>query len=198
MAISMQMAISWPHTRLKWITLLWQAGGDSYVKGFYVFLEASQKILKKRSGVKFLLAGKFDDANKLLVKKLNERFGKAFKIFGWLGDQKLLDFYSKGRALIVPSICEEPSPYVVLEAMLTGTIPIASKTGGIPEIVEETYAEKMLFQPGNVDEMVCKIEETLQLPKTELGVIGFKLREAVLKKFDNEKIKREWARVLLD
>jgi glycogen synthase len=29
--------------------------------------------------------------------------------------------------------------------MLMGTLPVASRVGGIPEIIEGTYAERMMF-----------------------------------------------------
>jgi len=85
---------------------------------------------------------------------------------------------------------EEPLPYVVLEAMLMGTLPIASKVGGIPEIVGGTYAERLLFTPGCPEEMADKIEVVLSLSRDQLVDAGFKLREATLKRFSNEEVKR--------
>jgi glycosyltransferase involved in cell wall biosynthesis len=62
--------------------------------------------------------------------------------------------------------------------MLTGTLPIASKVGGVPEIVQETYAEHLLFTPGDVNEMVDKMELVASLSKEQLIDIRFKLRES--------------------
>ncbi|MEM2483157.1 MAG: glycosyltransferase family 4 protein, partial [Candidatus Nezhaarchaeales archaeon] len=49
-------------------------GGDSYVKGFPIFLRASQEVLKRNLNVKFLLAGDFKDENRLIIEKLNRSF----------------------------------------------------------------------------------------------------------------------------
>ena len=43
--------------------------------------------------------------------------------------------HSRAYALLSPSIWEEPLPYVVIKSMLMGTIPIAARTGGVPEVV---------------------------------------------------------------
>jgi glycosyltransferase involved in cell wall biosynthesis len=40
-------------------------------------------------------------------------------------------------ALLVPSVCPENSPMIVLEALSVGTPVIASKKGGLPEILNK-------------------------------------------------------------
>lgn len=170
-------------------------GGDSYVKGFYVFLRASIKLLKKDPNVKFLLVGNIKNTNRLLIEKLNKRSKGAFNLLGRVKHENILKLYSMSRALLFPSICEEASPYVVLEAMLSGTIPIASRIGGIPEIVQGTYAEDTLFTPESVDEIVDRIESVLSLSKEQLDDIGIGLRELLLKRFDREMIKQQLVEV---
>ena len=39
-----------------------------------------------------------------------------------------------------------------MEAMAMGTIPVASRIGGIPEIIKGTYAERMMFTLGDSEE----------------------------------------------
>jgi glycosyltransferase involved in cell wall biosynthesis len=171
------------------------AGGGSYVKGFYVFMQAALNTLKRRNRVSFLLAGRFKREHEALVRKLNDTFRERLWLLGRLPYEEVLKLYSKSYAVLVPSICEEPSPYVVLETMLTGTLPIASKVGGIPEMVEGTLAEKMLFEAGDVDDFVDKIESVLAMPDKQIVDIGFALREAVLKKFNHEVVKRKLIKV---
>ena len=72
-----------------------------------------------------------------------------------------------------------------------GTLPIASKIGGIPEIVQGTYAEKMLFPVGNVNEIIDGMEEVLSLSTEQLTNIGLELREEVLNRFNQEVITRQ-------
>jgi glycosyltransferase involved in cell wall biosynthesis len=165
-------------------------GGDSYYKGFHIFLKATANLLHNEHGVKFLLAGNFRDKNRGIISSLNKKFGGPYKIVGWLPHKELLKLHSGVCGLIFPSILEEPLPYAVAESMLAGTIPIVSRVGGVPEIVQGTYAEKMIFTPGDIDELVDRIEEALSLSKDQLTDIGASLRESILRKFDTEDIKR--------
>jgi len=162
-------------------------GGDSYVKGFHIFLKASRKLLEKCPNVRFLLTQRFRDSTVSAIKRL----GKAYNLLGYLKYEEVLKLHSITYALLFPSIWEEPLPYAIMEAMLMGTIPIASKVGGMPEIVGGTYAEKMLFEPGNVGELVGRMESVLTMSSEQIADVGHKLRETVVKKFDPEVVKRE-------
>ncbi|MEM2486910.1 MAG: glycosyltransferase family 4 protein [Candidatus Bathyarchaeia archaeon] len=166
-------------------------GGDSYVKGFPIFLRASQEILKRNLNVKFLLAGGFKDVNRLIIEELNRSFKRAYSLLGYLKHEEVSKLYSISYALLFPSTCEEPLPYAVLEAMLSGTIPIASKVGGVHEIVRGTRAEGFLFTPGDAGEIVDRVEAILSMHKEQLIDLGVELRESVLKRFDNERIKQQ-------
>jgi len=171
-------------------------GGDLYTKGFYVFLETSYRLLK-REGIKvrFLLTKIFRKENKFLIERLNRVFDNAYALLGWVKYKEVFKLHSVAHALLFPSIWEEPLPYVVIESMLAGTIPIASRVGGIPEIVQGTYAEEMLFTPGNITELIDKIEVVLSLSREQLTDIGISLREATLRKFNNEKIKKQLLKI---
>ena len=107
-------------------------------------------------------------------------------MLGHLKYAEVLRLHSTSHALLFPSIWEEPLPYVVVESMFAGTILIASGVGGVPEIVEGSFAEKMLFEPYNVDECIDRLELLLALPNEQVVDIGFNLRNVALKKFNSE------------
>ncbi|MEM2622867.1 MAG: glycosyltransferase family 4 protein, partial [Candidatus Nezhaarchaeales archaeon] len=165
-------------------------GGDSYIKGFPIFLRASQEVLKRNLNVKFLPAGAFKDVNRLIIEKLNESFKRAYNLLGYLKHEEVSKLYSISHALLFPSMCEEPLPYAVLEAMLTGTIPIASEVGGVPEIVGGTLAERFMFKPGDVDGLIDGMEALLTMSSSDVVNVGLKLREAVLRRFSIEDTKK--------
>jgi len=98
-------------------------------------------------------------ASKRLASKL------GYKVLGYISREGVLRLHSQSLALLLPSICEEPLPYMVMEAMAMGTLPIASRVGGIPEIVEGTYAEDMLFEVDNVEELVERVESVLAMSR---------------------------------
>ena len=64
-----------------------------------------------------------------LLERLSSSHIGNFKLLGHLPHEDALRLYSRSHAVVVPSICEEPLPYVVMEAMAMGTLPIASRVG---------------------------------------------------------------------
>jgi len=132
------------------------------------------------NSAKYLLLGRYKEIYKELVRRLDNAFAGKFKVFGYLPHRGCFKTLFKESCYSFPSICEEPLPYNVIEAMIMGTLPIASKIGGIPEIVQGTYAEKMLFPVGNVNEIIDGMEEVLSLSTEQLTNIRLELREEVL------------------
>jgi len=130
-----------------------------------------------------------------LLERLSSSHIGNFKLLGRLPHEDVLRLYSRSHAVVVPSIWEEPLPYVVMEAMAMGTLPIASRVGGIPEMVEGTYAEDMLFEVDNVEGLVERMELVLAMSREQIKDVGFSLREAMLKRFDPERIKRDLMRI---
>ena len=70
--------------------------------------------------------------------------------------EELNRFYRKARMLIVPSTWFETFPLVIGEAMSQGIPVIASRTGGLPEIIDDGVTG-LLFEPGNADDLAAKI-----------------------------------------
>ena len=162
-------------------------GRDSYLKGFNTFLNASYELLTRNYSVKFQLTQNFKSArNKAIIEMLNKRFKGAYSLLGHLRYEDVLRLHSTSHALLFPSVWEEPLPYAVVESMCAGTILIASRVGGVPEIVEGSFAEKMLFEPYNVDECIDRLELLLALSNEQVVDIGFNLRNVALKKFNSE------------
>lgn len=163
-------------------------GGDSYFKGFHIFLGASRKILKRRPLVKFLIAGTF---------KKNLQSNNAYRILGYIGHEEVLKFHGISYALLFPSVCEEPLPYAVMESMAVGTLPISSRVGGVPEILNGTLAERMMCEPNDIDKFTEQVEYVLSMDREQLKDIGLSLREAILKRFNQESIKNELVKAFL-
>jgi len=158
-------------------------GGTSYLKGMHILLEASRSLLRRNGATRFVVT---KGLQSVWQRALSSTLADAYQILGWVGYEELHRLHSSTLALIFPSIWEEPLPYAVSEAMLHGTIPIASRVGGVPEIVQGSLAEKMLFQPGDVKELVDKMETTLTMSNEQIADVGWSLRESILERFDSE------------
>jgi glycosyltransferase involved in cell wall biosynthesis len=164
------------------------AGGASYIKGFQVLLEVLGKILGKRKVKAYVILGGASPKEKAFVAKLAEKVDKRLIPLDRLPHNEYLKLHEHAWALLFPSISEETLGYAVVESMLIGTIPIASKVGGVPEIVEGTVAERFLFKPGSIEEFINKIESLTSLSKDEVMDIGIKLKEKASELFDKKKI----------
>jgi glycosyltransferase involved in cell wall biosynthesis len=167
------------------------AGGASYIKGFQTLIKALTKILRKHEAKAYIILGKAYPKEKASVMKLAREVNGRLIPLDKLPHNEYLKLHEHAWALLYPSISEEPLPYVIVEAMLIGTVPIASRVGGVPEVVEGAAAERFLFKPGNVEEFISKIESLVSLSKDEVTDIGVKLKEKASKLFDKGRIERE-------
>jgi glycosyltransferase involved in cell wall biosynthesis len=76
---------------------------------------------------------------------------------------ELMAFYRGARALVVPSVWFETFPLVLGEAMSHGIPVIASRIGGLPELVREG-ATGLLVEPGNAADLAQKITRLWEDP----------------------------------
>jgi len=74
--------------------------------------------------------------------------------------------FAMGRVMVVPSRAES-MPYIVLESIAAGIPLIATRVGGIPEILGA--ASRNLVAPDNVEALAGKIEEMLGDPNSAHG-----------------------------
>ncbi|MGC9106847.1 MAG: glycosyltransferase family 4 protein [Infirmifilum sp.] len=177
-------------------TLLY-GGGFSVIKGIYVLAKALKNLEThgKNQRQRLLITyGRIGEHQKLIevLRTLNTT---KVEILGRIPYEEVLKLHRIIWATLFPSIWEEPMPYAVLESALLGTIPIASRTGGIPEILEGTPAEKYMFTPGEAGELVEKIEDITSLSPEEIISVGAKLREDMLRRVHGWKIEKKLLRV---
>ncbi len=105
-----------------------------YEKGFHLALDALAPIVRRRGGVRFVVAGTGTAEGEL--KRQAEQLGLARHgaFLGWIGDDMLHSLYRICDLCIVPSIYE-PFGLVALEAMASGCLCVVADTGGLREVV---------------------------------------------------------------
>ena len=140
-------------------------GRISPEKGLDLLIQVARK-----TGLPFRVAGDYS-----VMPDLVQTAPANMQFLGLLGRTELMDFYRKARFLVFPSTWFEGCPMVLLEAMSMGLPIIASKIGGVGEIVEEGETG-LLFDPRNAEELAAKIEMLWQRPEwcRQLGVAGRK------------------------
>jgi glycosyltransferase involved in cell wall biosynthesis len=86
--------------------------------------------------------------------------GERVAFLGPLDVEGLKLFYAGLHALVVPSVWEEPAGLVLVEGALAGVPLVASRVGGIPEIVSDPD-EALLCPPGDPDAFAAALRRTL-------------------------------------
>lgn len=130
-------------------------GGEGYLKGFYVLIEAIKMALKEGARAKFVLTNKYSSLARRIISRINKVYGNTIHLTGRIPYIEVLNLYKRAWALLFPSIWEEPLPYAVMEAILTQVIPVSSEVGGVPEIIVSDELREFMVKP-NSPEMLCQ------------------------------------------
>jgi glycosyltransferase involved in cell wall biosynthesis len=131
-------------------------------KGVLFLLDVAKTI----PGIKFKLIGYY--ANKAIEKEIKDVLIKCrltnVMISGYKEGKRLHKIIRNSFFVIVPSLWYENQPYSITESLTLGKVVVASKIGGIPELVEDGI-NGLLFRPGDVDECRKKILTLWNNPK---------------------------------
>lgn len=125
-------------------------GRLSEEKGLRTLIEASF-----RTKQKVIIAGAGPEEDKL--RKLTSILKAPIEFIGLKSSEELIDIIKQAKAVIMPSIWAENMPLSLMEALSLNKIVIASKIGGLPEVIKHNE-NGILFEPGNVDDLVNKID----------------------------------------
>lgn len=79
------------------------------------------------------------------------------RLRGLLDPAAVRRLYEGARFVVVPSKCYEMCPLVIAEAMSHGLPVIASRIGGLPELVEEGVTG-MLFEPNDAKDLASRMQ----------------------------------------
>ena len=179
-------------------------GRVSPEKGVHILLRAFKQIVNDiPKDFKLVITGpltstfnstQISSYAKAMMSYAKEKLGERVVFTGAMDRNSLGILYSNAYCFVLPSLAEAFG-MVLLEAMALGTIPIASKAGGIPEITINTSVENFLFAPGNIDELINKIKMVMSQSREEIISIGIRLKEHATKLFDSKEINSKILRV---
>lgn len=135
-------------------------GGLNRIKGVQVLIKAFRKIESNR--VRLHIYGKgIDEAEFKEMASDDPRI-----IFhGYLERDLLLESYQKTNLAVLPSICYDNSPMMIYESLTNSTPVIASRIGGIPELIEDDQ-NGYLFTAGDADELQEILEGLINDPQS--------------------------------
>jgi len=162
-------------------------GGESYVKGFHVLLKTLRS-WRKNASFKLIMTNKYSQRSLKILRCFKRQLNLNVQVLGLVSYEKLVELHSQAWALLFPSIWEEPLPYAVLESLIYGTIPVASRVGGVVELVEDLIVRDYLFAPDNEVEFMDRIERVITMNREQVREFRIRLRQNTLSRFNTEKM----------
>lgn len=154
------------------------------VKGQNILLKAYARVHEKYSNSRLILAGNGPLETELRELATKLRVQNSVIFLGQRIDvPEVLWTYD---AFVLPSLSEGLC-LALLEAMASGIPVIASKVGGIPEILNSPDLGIMV-SPSSVEDFALAMERLYGMDKTKRDEIGKALRDRVLDKFTKEKM----------
>lgn len=156
------------------------AGRLNIEKGVEILLAAFKEFDKG----KLLIAGDGPNLQSLL------RMAKTLKLnnvefLGYQPPAKIRSLLAGCRASIVSSIIFENLPYAVMETMMAGKTVIASRIGGIPEMIEHDI-NGLLFESGNSSQL-ARMLNLVWADKSLAQRLGIAAREKAISAYSSDK-----------
>ncbi|MEK7568601.1 MAG: glycosyltransferase family 4 protein [Patescibacteria group bacterium] len=155
-------------------------------KGLRYAIEAIAILIKKNPSVFYLILGNGEENEQLDALIKRHKLQEHIFLLGFV--ENAATYLKAFDIFVLPSI-KEGLPYVLLEAGLAGLPVVASRVGGIPEIIEDGKTG-LLVSPRDssaISSAIEKLSESLEL-RTKLGKA---LREKVIHDFSLSRVVSE-------
>ncbi len=120
---------------------------DKPKKGLDLILDVWQRIFNMNQNIELLVVGTDRKQHK-----------KGVRFLGKVPNDELAKYYQLSDVYLFPSLCQEGFGLTLVEALHSGCYCIASKIGGIPEVLEYGKYGKLIENPHFLQEWVDAIQ----------------------------------------
>ena len=136
--------------RIGGLKVVLYVGDFSLLKGVYHLILSFKRVIKNMSNACLLMVGGYREDSYVKLRDLISQtgLGKHVKIIGFVPYPELPNYYAAADLCVVPSLCE-PFGNVALETIASGKPLIASRTGGLAEILNTEAG--MLVNLGDIN-----------------------------------------------
>lgn len=129
------------------------------VKGVHVLLDAFRQISAERPDARLTVIGDGSERARLEAAAADLVAAGRVAFRGRLDQPQVAQCLRESAVVVVPSLWPEVFGRVALEAMQTGRAVVASRTGGLPELVDADNGR--LVEPGDADGLARALLELL-------------------------------------
>jgi len=144
--------------------LAWQKGNYAVAlgricpeKGFHIALDAASA-----AGIPLVLAGQvfaYEAHQQYFEQMIQPRLSVRHRFIGPVGGHRKNELLAGARCLVVPSLVDETSSLVAMEAMASGTPVVAFRRGALREIVEDGYTGFLVDTPAEMTQAIVDARE---------------------------------------
>ena len=171
------------------------AGQIAEHKGVVVLVEAVATLIRQGRNLALLVAGESTWggtlASRLQAQVRAEKLDDRIQFLGYVANVPGL--LQQAHLHACPSMWEEPSPNVIMEAKLAGLPSVVFAAGGIPELIEHGV-DGYVCQDWTVPALAAGIEFFLNNPEKR-RLAGEAARRSLDEKFGEQRFRRAWAEV---
>lgn len=150
-----------PHSPRRTVVLF--VGALRPNKGVEYLLRAAPDVLREYPLVRFWIVGDGPERSRLESLARNLGVAKWVRFPGRIERKDLPGYYAQAGVFAMPSL-NEPQGLVALEALAFGLPVVASRVGGIPEMVQDGWNGR-LVPPGNSPLLAGALKEVLSDPE---------------------------------
>lgn len=162
------------------------AGVLNPIKGVEFLLDAFSRVAGENPGIELWLAGKAEHsryADRLQEQTRRSGLDRRVRFLGHLSQDRLAECMARALTLVLPSR-SEGFGRVVLEAMACGTPVVASRVGGLPEIIDDGVTG-FLVPAGDPSALAARLRWLLGHPE-RVNEMGKNAREVARNLFASE------------
>jgi glycogen synthase len=159
-------------------------------KGIPILLEAARILRDEGQTFEVLLVGDGPERPGLEAQIARDDLEGYVRISGFLRDAELAAALDEVQVVVMPSVWEETAGLSAIEQMIRGRVVIASKIGGLGEVVGDAG---LLCEPGNAPALADCMRSVLYNALL-IDQIGKKARERALRLFGRKRMIDEHAR----
>ncbi len=113
-----------------------------------------------------------------LKDSFTNKLGTRIRFHGFQNQKRIRELFSQATCFVVPSVCYENQPNVVLEGMAQARPAVVSDHGSLLEMVMDGQTGYH-FEAGNAHDLADKLDRLIQNPK-ESQEMGIRAREYVV------------------
>ena len=163
-------------------------------KGVAILLQAAAILRREGLDFEVRLIGDGPQRPKLEEMIAQNDINSCVHITGYLTGADLTEALRDVRVVVMPSVCEETAGLAAIEQMMRGRLVIASKIGGLSEVVDDAG---LMFPPGNAQALADCMQSVLK-DASIVDSIGLRARDRARLMFLRKRMVEEHAQVYRD